>query len=127
MPRDDNEERREISAEGVESSPGAPDQVASEGVEPIAEGLAEPAAPPASGFNIRRRGYLAAAALGSAAAALIGRSGGSLHLGAMEAFADDLSQFQCTANDVRILGTGQILNEPCACTGTFNATVQFTV
>lgn len=41
--------------------------------------------------------------------------------------AHPLSDFQCTANDVRIIGTGQVINEPCDCTGTFTATVQFTV
>src|SRR3954447_23249484 len=63
-------------------------------------------------MSIRRRGYLAAAALGSAAAALVG-SGSSL--GSLTAFADDLSTLNCTANDVRIVGTGKILNEPCNC------------
>ncbi len=44
-------------------------------------------------------------------------------------YGDDLSRFQCTANDVRIIGVGQIINEPCSCpTGSvFNAQVQFTV
>jgi hypothetical protein len=82
----------------------------------------------ASGLN--RRTFLAAAALGSAAAAMVNRVGPGLsgiRLGPLPAFADDLSQFQCTANDVRITGTGQVINEPCTCTGTFTATVQFTV
>jgi hypothetical protein len=127
MPRDDNEERREVSPEGVESSPGAPDEVAPTGAQPTAEGGPGPAAEAPLGFNLRRRGYLAAAALGSAAAALVGRGDGP-RFGAMEAFADDLSQFQCTANDVRIVGLGRITNEPCTCTGpTFQATVEFTV
>jgi hypothetical protein len=81
-----------------------------------------------SGLN--RRNFLAAAALGSAAAAFVQKTGSGLsgfRLGPLPAFADDLSQFQCTSNDVRILGTGQVINEPCNCTGTFTATVEFTV
>jgi hypothetical protein len=41
--------------------------------------------------------------------------------------ADDLSTFQCTANDVQIVGDGTITNEPCNCVGTFDANVTFTV
>lgn len=80
---------------------------------------------PHSGWN--RRKFLTAAALGTAAAAVVNRSREGLHLGPLTAYADDLSQFQCTANDVRILGPGQVINEPCSCTGTFTAIVQFTV
>jgi hypothetical protein len=40
---------------------------------------------------------------------------------------DDLSTFQCTANDVTIMGAGQIIDEPCNCQSTFSATVEFTV
>jgi hypothetical protein len=48
--------------------------------------------------------------------------------GPLSAYTHDLSSQQCTANDVRIVGGfGQIINEPCPCTGTFNAVVQFTV
>jgi hypothetical protein len=77
-----------------------------------------------------RRTFLKAAALGAAAAALVSKDSlGNLRFGAASALADNLSQFQCTANDVRILGAGQIINEPCNCPagGTFTATVQFTV
>lgn len=77
--------------------------------------------------SIARRTFLKAAALGTATAALIGKSGG-VHLGPLSALAHDMSGEQCTANDVRIVGgLGQIINEPCDCSGTFNATVQFTV
>jgi hypothetical protein len=75
-----------------------------------------------------RRTFLKAAALGAAAAAVVGRSGsGSLRLGSSSVYAHDISTFQCTSNDVRIPTAGQIINEPCDCTGTFNAIVQFTV
>ncbi len=72
-----------------------------------------------------RRTFLKSAALGSAAAAMY--SGGSL-FAPLSAYADDLSTLNCTANDVRIVGPGIILNEPCPdqCTGgVFNAQVQF--
>jgi hypothetical protein len=74
--------------------------------------------------NLRRRTFLKAAALGTAAAALAGKG---TSFGPLTALADDLSTFQCTANDVRIVGAGQIVNEPCECNGTFSAEVQFTV
>ncbi|MBA2277227.1 MAG: hypothetical protein H0W06_05630, partial [Chloroflexia bacterium] len=75
-----------------------------------------------------RRTFLKAAALGTAAAALVHGGTSGLRFGALSALADDLSTFQCTANDVRIIGAGQIINEPCDCPGgTFNAEVQFTV
>jgi trimeric autotransporter adhesin len=50
-------------------------------------------------------------------------------LGAQRAAANDLSTNPCTAGDVEIVGSGVIINEPCACTpsGTFNAVVRFTV
>src|SRR5262245_7095552 len=50
-------------------------------------------------------------------------------LGARHAAANDLSTSPCTAGDVEIVGSGIVVNEPCACTpgGTFNAIVQFTV
>ncbi len=47
------------------------------------------------------------------------------YISGLSALADDLSGLNCTANDVRIVGPGIILNEPCPCTGTFNAQVQF--
>src|SRR5919199_302118 len=59
--------------------------------------------------------------------------GTDLHLGPLSALAvvnDDagLSLLQCTANDVRVVGPGVILNEPCDCpTGKFDAQVRFTV
>jgi hypothetical protein len=77
---------------------------------------------------LNRRRFLTAAVLGTAAAAFLNKgSGRALHLGPASAFAHDISDFQCTANDVRIQGPGRILNEPCDCTGTFSATVEFTV
>jgi hypothetical protein len=50
-------------------------------------------------------------------------------VGARMAAANDLSDYPCTAEDVEIVGSGIVVNEPCVCTpgGTFNATVQFTV
>lgn len=77
--------------------------------------------------GIFRRSFLKAAALGSAAAALFSRDLGGLQFGPLVAYADDLSGLNCTANDVRIVGPGIILNEPCDCTGTFNAQVRFRV
>jgi hypothetical protein len=77
-----------------------------------------------SKLALHRRTFLKAAALGTAAAAIVGKG---TSIGPLGALADDLSTFQCTAGDVEILGAGQIVNEPCSCSGTFNATVQFTV
>ena len=78
-----------------------------------------------------RRTFLKAAALGTAAAALLHKGGdgglGNLSFGPLSALADDLSKSQCTANDVRINGPGVILNEPCDCSGTFTAQVLFNV
>jgi hypothetical protein len=77
-----------------------------------------------------RRKFLMAAALGTAAASLIGRTGeGVLQFGPLTALANDLSGNPCTAQDVEIVGTGVVQNEPCSCTGgaTFTAHVQFTV
>ena len=78
----------------------------------------------ALGSPWNRRTFLKAAALGTAAAALW-QKGPGLRLGPAAAYADDLSSLNCTANDVRIVGPGIILNEPCACTGSFTAQVQF--
>jgi hypothetical protein len=49
--------------------------------------------------------------------------------GAAPARANDLSGSPCTAGDVEIVGNGIVINEPCICpaSGTFNATVEFTV
>jgi hypothetical protein len=50
-------------------------------------------------------------------------------VGTRSAAANDLSDSPCTAEDVEIVGSGIVINEPCVCTptGKFNATVQFTV
>ncbi|MGH2706116.1 MAG: hypothetical protein ACRDJ4_13805 [Actinomycetota bacterium] len=83
-------------------------------------GPAIPEDPAEKTLSPSRRSFLKAAVLGAGAAAIH-------QLWPWSALGDDLSGLQCTANDVRILGVGQILNEPCTCTGTFNAVVQFTV
>ena len=71
-----------------------------------------------------RRAFLRAAALGVGATAL-----GWSQLRPLAALAHDVSGLNCTANDVQIIGSGQVLNEPCACpaSGTFAAQVSFTV
>ena len=71
-----------------------------------------------------RRSFLRAAALGVGATAV-----GWSQLRPMTVLAHDLSGLNCTANDVQILGSGQVLNEPCVCpeSGFFNAEVSFTV
>lgn len=74
--------------------------------------------------SLNRRTFFKSAALGSAAAAMY--SSGAL-FSPLAAYADDLSALNCTANDVRIPGPAQILNEPCNCSGSFNAQVQFRV
>src|SRR5215207_1759985 len=75
--------------------------------------------------GLKRRTFLKAAALGSAIAGLSGLIGQTredgLQFGPLTAYADNLSSLNCTANDVRITGPAQIVNEPCSCTGTFNA------
>jgi hypothetical protein len=86
----------------------------------------EPEDDGALGSPWNRRTFLKAAALGTAAAALW-QKGPGFNLGPAAAYADDLSGLNCTANDVRIVGPGIILNEPCSCSGTFNAQVQFHV
>ena len=72
-----------------------------------------------------RRTLFKGAALGTAAAAMY--AGGRMAFGPLTAFADDLSALKCTANDVRIPAPGQIINEPCTCTGTFTAEVSFPI
>jgi hypothetical protein len=72
-----------------------------------------------------RRSFFKGAALGTAAAAMY--TGGQMAFGPLIASANDLSGLPCTANDVQIIGTGIVVNEPCDCTGTFTAEVQFTV
>ena len=88
-----------------------------------------PAGEAKPGWN--RRTFLKAAALGTAAAALLGRSsgdGGGLSFGAASALAHEDTKSACTAQDIEVLG-GQIINEPCACAegGTFQAIAKFTV
>jgi hypothetical protein len=73
-----------------------------------------------------RRTFLKAAALGAAATALW-QKGPGLTFGPAAAYANDLSHLPCTANDVQVIGTGIVINEPCDCTDTFDAVVQFTV
>jgi hypothetical protein len=86
---------------------------------------AEAEAEPALSWN--RRSFLKAAALGTAAAALVNSDRLGLHFGPVAAYADDLSGLNCTANDVRIVGPALVVNEPCVCSGTFNAQVRFRV
>jgi hypothetical protein len=74
-----------------------------------------------TGQSLHRRSLLKAAAVGGTVAAF------AVHHGITPAEADDLSTFQCTANDVRIVGPGIVLNEPCGCSGSFAAQVSFTV
>jgi hypothetical protein len=89
------------------------------------EGLGERAPEaPALGTQSSRRTFLKGAALGTAAAAMY--EGGAL-FAPLAAYADNLSGLNCTANDVRIVGPGQIINEPCTCSGSFNAQVRFRV
>jgi hypothetical protein len=78
------------------------------------------------GTSWDRRSFLKAAALGTAAAA-VWQKGPGLTFGPAAAYANDLSHLPCTANDVQIIGTGVVVNEPCECTGTFDAEVVFTV
>jgi hypothetical protein len=99
--------------------------MSSDGSPPIDGGINDPAeGAGVFGTSWDRRTFLKSAALGTAAAAMY--QGGSL-FAPLAAYADDLSALNCTANDVRIPGPAQILNEPCNCTGTFNANVQFRV
>src|SRR6266571_287184 len=73
-----------------------------------------------------RRTFLKAAALGTAAATLLNKSGEGLQFGPLAAYADDLSNKPCTANDINV-GTGAVTNEACTCSGTFTANVSFPV
>src|SRR5215204_3634737 len=96
------EETRENIGD-LEEASAAPQEAESTTVEQVRRVLT-------SGLN--RRNFLAAAALGSAAAAFVQKTGsglGGIRLGALPAFADDLSNLPCTANDVQIIGTGQVL------------------
>jgi hypothetical protein len=74
--------------------------------------------------HMHRRRFLKAAALGTAAAALFNKG---VSLGPLGTYADVLTNVNCTANDVRISGPGIVINEPCPCTGTFDAQIRFTV
>jgi hypothetical protein len=108
-------------------SPELPEEPANSIPEPVTEviqAVVEEA--PKKGWN--RRKFLTAAALGTAAAAILNKTGG-FGFGPLDALANDLSGNPCTAQDVEIIGTGVVQNEPCSCTsgGTFTAHVQFTV
>jgi hypothetical protein len=101
-----------------EETPDLHDEASPEPVEPARE--AEPPRP------ANRRRFLTAAALGSAAAALLNTDRrGRLSFGPGSVLAEVLSNVNCTANDVRIIGPGIIINEPCACSGNFSAVVRF--
>ena len=90
------------------------DSSTDKGTESVAESLTK------ASWN--RRTFLKAAALGTAAVALLSKSGGEV------ALAHTDTKSSCTANDIEVLG-GQIINEPCGCTpgGKFPAVAQFTV
>ncbi len=89
-----------------------------------AEVVTAPEDDPSTPWN--RRTFFKSAALGTAAAAMY--TGGQMALRPADArYANDLSNLPCTANDVQIIGTGIVVNEPCDCTGTFDAEVVFRV
>ncbi|MFL5759579.1 MAG: twin-arginine translocation signal domain-containing protein [Thermomicrobiales bacterium] len=74
---------------------------------------------------LHRRKFLKAAAIGTAVAAFAGKG---INFGPLSAYADVLTNVNCTANDVRISGPGIIINEPCSCpTGKFDAQVKFRI
>jgi hypothetical protein len=79
--------------------------------------------------TLNRRRFLTAAALGTAAAALLNKgNGGYLSFGPALALANDLSGNPCTAQDVTVAPQAFVVNEPCTCTGTtFTASVSFVV
>jgi hypothetical protein len=117
------EETRENAGEPEASSTAPPPEPVDRPAEQVRAALSS---------AVHRRTFLAAAALGTAAAALVNRVGdgfGGISLGPLPAFANDLSEKPCTAQDVEIIGPGVVLNEPCSATAgsTFNATVQFVV
>jgi hypothetical protein len=93
------------------------------------ETTSEESQAPRSGPTLNRRRFLTAAALGTAAAALFNKGGsdGTLRIGPGIVMADVLTNVNCTANDVRIIGPGIVVNEPCTCNGTFDAKVRFTI
>lgn len=79
----------------------------------------EAGSPVAASPSWNRRTLLRAAALGAAALGALGK----IDL----AVAHIQTNVNCTANDVRIIGPGIVINEPCNCTGTFNAQVTFQI
>jgi hypothetical protein len=99
----------------------------SESIQPTSEPATDTSVPKPT---LNRRRFLTAAALGTAAAALLNKGAdGLLHIGPLTALANDLSGKPCTAQDVTVAPQAFVINEPCTCTpgGTFNAQVQFTV
>ena len=93
-----------------------------EGLEGEGETLAEA---PGFGTESSRRTFLKGAALGTAAAAMY--TGAQMGFNPLSAYANDLSGNPCTAQDVTVDPTAFVVNEPCTCTGTFTASVQFVV
>src|SRR5947208_1367380 len=115
----DDKDVRDLSSE-------LPEEPANFVPEPVSEVI--PAAmveeTPKKGWN--RRKFLTAAALGTAAAAMLSKGGSNsgFSLGPLTALADDHSTDPCTAGDIDVSQTGIIINEPCTCSGsgsTFNA------
>jgi hypothetical protein len=84
---------------------------------------------PAPHIGVSRRTFLKAAALGTAAAALLNSDNlGKLQFGPLSALAADFSTYPCTAGDIEVSTQANILNEPCTCTtATFTALVSFSV
>src|SRR6266542_2671848 len=98
-----NESSTDVPAEPAEiNSTSAP-------AEP-AEIKPEAAAASTSKWGMNRRKFLTAAALGTAAAAMLNKgSSGALRLGPASALAHDLSGYPCTAKDFSV-GLGVIQN-----------------
>jgi hypothetical protein len=118
----DLEDTRE-TADQVEEMSAAPPEPAEGRLDQLRSAL---------GSGINRRTFLAAAALGSAAAALAQRGAGfgGLQLGPLTAFASgDTSDLGCNAQDVRLVGNIAVVNEPCDCIpgSTITVTAQATV
>jgi len=112
-PEDTREETRE-NVSDLEETTAAPQ-------ESISSTFEQARATLASGLN--RRKFLAAAALGSAAAALVQKTGSGLsgvRIGPLTAGAHVPTGVNCTAGDIEVL-SATILNEPCICTTTFDA------
>jgi hypothetical protein len=104
-----------MSSDRVDAEPPEGHEASGEAVEELPFGTAS-----------NRRTFFKGAALGTAAAAMY--AGGRMAFGPLAAFANDLSDFPCTAQDIDV-GTGVVLNEPCeGCTSTtFCALVRFPV